>query len=127
MSEEVLKTYAYQYGIVFKYLKENSEDIFATLDLLEGKMTSQMGRIEDNKSKELYTRTLAIVRTSRSILRNLDIDQILEMLPQVEEDFPGLFERRAASQREIVAAMKRVLFGPPLPRGRIKFDIQKLF
>ena len=127
MSEEVLKTYAYQYGIIFKYLKENSEDIFATLDLLEDKMTGQMGRIEDNKSKELYTRTLAIVRTSKSILRNLDIDQILEMLPQVEEDFPALYERRAASQREIVAAMKRVLFGPPLPRGRIKFDIQKLF
>lgn len=127
MSEEVLKTYAYQYGIIFKYLRENSEDIFATLDLLESKMSSQMGRIEDNRTKDLYTRTLAIVRTSRSILRNLDIDQILEMLPQVEEDFPALYERRARSQREIVEAMKRVLFGPPLPRGRIKFDIQKLF
>lgn len=127
MSEEVLRTYAYQYGVLFKYLKENSEDIPATLDLLEKKMVAQIPQIEDEKTKSLYSRTMAVVRNSRTILRNFDLDQILEILPQIEEDFPGLYERRSAAQKEMVAVMKRVLFGPPLPRGRIKFNIPKLF
>lgn len=127
MSEEVLRTYAYQYGSVFKYLKENSEDLFATLDLLEKKMDAQIAQIEDPKTKDLYIRTMAVVRNSRAILRNFDLDQILEILPQIEEDFPALYEKRSATQREMVAVMNRVLFGPPLPRGRIKFDIPKLF
>ncbi len=127
MSEEVLRTYAYQYGTVFKYLKDNSEDIFTTLDLLEEKLTSQIPQIEDEKTKSLFTRTLAIVRNARTILRNFDIDQILDILPQVQEDYPALYERREAEQRKIIEVMKRVLFGPPLPRGRIKFDIPKLF
>lgn len=127
MSEEVLRTYAYQYGTVLKYLKKNSEDINKTLDLLEKKLLSQIPQIEDEKTKSLYSRTLAVVRNSRTILRNFDMDEILEMLPQVEEDFPGLYERRTETQRKIIAVMERVLFGPPLPRGRIKFDIPKLF
>lgn len=127
MSEEVLRTYAYQYGTIFKYLKENSDDLFATLDLLESKTSSAVGQIEDPATKELYTRTLAVVRNSRTILRNFDMEDILEILPQIEEDFPALYEKRDAEQKEMVAVMKRVLFGPPLPRGRIKFDIPKLF
>jgi len=127
MSEEVLRTYAYQYGTIFKYLEENSEDINETIDLLENKMASQIQHIEDSKTKDLYTRTLAVVRNSRTILRNFDINTILEILPQIEEDFPALYEKRTSEQKEMVAVMKRVLFGPPLPRGRIKFDIPKLF
>lgn len=127
MSEEVLRTYAYQYGIIYKYLKDNSEDIAATLDLLESKMVDQIPHIEDSKTKGLFERTLAVVRTSRTILRNLSLDQILEMVPQIEEDYPALYERRAEIQRNMIAVMKRVLFGPPLPRSRIKFDINRLF
>ncbi len=127
MSEEVLRTYAYQYGVLFKYLKDNSEDINSTLDLLEKKMVAQIPRIEDSGTKSLYTRTLAVVRNSRTILRNFDLDEILGILPQIEEDFPALYERRTATQKEMIVIMKRVIFGPPLPRGRIKFDIPKLF
>lgn len=127
MSEEVLRTYAYQYGTIFKYLKENSEDIASTIDLLENKMAPQIQQIENPKTKDLYVRTLAVVRNSRTILRNFDINMILDILPQIEEDFPALYERRNEAQKEMVAVMKRVLFGPPLPRGRIKFDIPKLF
>lgn len=127
MSEEVLRTYAYQYGTIFKYLKQNSEDINKTLDLLESKMVAQIPQIEDQKVKSIYTRTLAVVRNARTILRNFDLNQILDMLPQVEEDFPALYERRTSDQKKMVAIMERVLFGPPLPRGRIKFDIPKLF
>jgi hypothetical protein len=127
MSEEVLRTYAYQYGTIFKYLKQNSEDINGTLDLLESKMVAQIPQIEDQKVKSVYTRTLAVVRNARTILRSFDLNQILDMLPQVEEDFPGLYERRTSDQKKMVAIMERVLFGPPLPRGRIKFDIPKLF
>ena len=127
MSEEVLRTYAYQYGTLFKYLKDNSEDINSTIDLLEKKMVAQIPRIEDSGTKSLYTRTLAVVRNSRTILRNFDLDEILGILPQIEEDFPTLYERRTAIQKEMIAVMKRVIFGPPLPRGRIKFDIPKLF
>ena len=127
MSEEVLRTYAYQYGTLFKYLKDNSEDINSTIDLLEKKIVAQIPQIEDPRTKSLFTRTLAVVRNSRTILRNFDLDEILGILPQIEEDFPTLYERRTAIQKEMIAVMKRVLFGPPLPRGRIKFDIPKLF
>jgi hypothetical protein len=127
MSEEVLRTYAYQYGLLFKFLRENSEDIGATIDLVEKKMGSHIPRIEDQKTRDVYVRTLAVVRNSRTILRNFDLDQILEILPQIEEDFPALYERREAAQREMVDVLKNVLFGPPLPRGRIKFNIPKLF
>ncbi len=127
MSQEVLRTYAFQYGTVFKYLKENSEDIFATIDLIEKKLVAQLAQIEDPRTKDLFTRTLAVARNSRTILRNFDLDQILEILPQIEEDFPALYERRTAIQKEMTAVMNRMLFGPPLPRGRIKFDIPKLF
>lgn len=127
MSEEVIRTYAFQYGAILKYLKENSEDIGATLDLLERKIAAQTPQIQDPKARALYTKTLAVTRNSRTILRNFDLQHILDILPKVEEDFPGLYQRRMAVQMEIVAVMRRVLFGPPMPRGRIIFDIPKLF
>jgi len=127
MSEEVIRTYAFQYGAILKYLKDNSEDIGATLDLLERKLTVQTPQIQDPKTKALFTRTLAVTRNSRTILRNFDLQQIIDILPKVEEDYPGLYQRRIAVQTEIVAVMRRVLFGPPMPRGRIIFDIPRLF
>ncbi len=127
MSEEVVRTYAFQYGAIIKYLKENSEDIGATLDLLERKIISQIPQIQEPKARELYTRTLAVTRSTRTILRNFDVQQLLDSVPKVEEEFPGLYQRRLAVQMEIIGVMKRVLFGPPMPRGRIVFDIPKLF
>jgi len=127
MSEEVIRTYAFQYGAILKYLKDNSEDIGATLDLLERKLTVQTPQIQDPKTKALFTRTLAVTRNSRTILRNFDLQQIIDILPKVEEDYPSLYQRRMAVQMEIVAVMRRVLFGPPMPRGRIIFDIPRLF